>query len=76
MAVTIRNAPNRKNTQVKREIMAAPMRMNTPRNTNAMVIPMDSTNFCSCFGTAKFDMMMTKTNRLSILSEYSVSQPE
>lgn len=56
--------------------MAAPMRMNTPRNTNAIVMPMDSTNFCSCFGTAKFDIMMTKTNRLSILSEYSVSQPE
>ena len=29
-----------------------------------------------CFGTAKFDIIMTKTNRLSILSEYSVSQQE
>ena len=76
MAVTMRNAPNRKNTQVKREMMAAPTKMNMPRSTSATVMPTDSTNFCSSFGTAKFDMIMTNTNRLSMLSEYSVSQPE
>ncbi len=52
------------------------MRMNTPRSTSAIVMPTDNTNFCSFFGTAKFDMMMTNTKRLSMLSEYSVSQPE
>ncbi len=39
-------------------------------------MPTDSTYFWSTFGTAKFDMMMTKTNRLSMLSEYSVSHLE
>ena len=41
-----------------------------------MVMPTESTYFWSCLGTAKFDMMMTNTNRLSMDSEYSVSQPE
>ena len=30
-------------------------------NGTAIIMPTDSTNFCSLFGTAKFDMMMTNT---------------
>ena len=36
---------------------------------------MSSTVCCAEAGTLNRDMMMTKTKRLSRLSEYSVSQP-
>ena len=49
--------------------------MNPARSTSAMMMPTMSTRCWCCRGTANFDMMMTKTNRLSMLSEYSVSHP-
>ena len=51
---------------------AAPTAMNAPRRISASTIPNSST-LCWCSaGTAKLAMMMTKTNRLSTESEYSV----
>ena len=46
-----------------------------PRISSAITMPIDST-FCRYSrGTAKDDMMITNTNRLSTESEYSVIQP-
>ena len=49
--------------------------MKMPRMTSARMMPTSSAVCCSCRGTAKRAMMMTKTNRLSIDRLYSVSQP-
>jgi hypothetical protein len=70
--VKIRKAPKTKNTQTKRSIAAAPTAMKMPRRISASTIPNSSTLCWCAAGTAKLVMMMTKTNRLSTLSEYSV----
>ena len=46
--------------------------MKMPRITNAMTMPISSTFCWYCRGTAKLDMMMMKTNRLSIDNASSV----
>ena len=63
-------------TQKKQEKKDAAMRSSLEIGDQVTTIGGVIGRVCSCFGTAKFDIMMTKTNRLSILSEYSVSQPE
>ena len=68
----MRNAPNRKKTPTNASMSAAPTAMNAPRSTRASTMPNSST-LCWCSeGTWKLAMMMTKTNRLSTDSEYSV----
>ena len=54
---------------------AAPRAMKIPRMTRASTIPHSSTVCWYSRGTANLDMMITKTNRLSIDSEYSVIHP-
>ena len=51
------------------------MAMKMPRMTSAMTMPMSRAVCWYCRGTASLPMMMMKMNRLSIESEYSVSQP-
>ena len=52
-----------------------PRTMKIPRSTSAMMMPTMSTSCWYFRGTENLDMMMTKTKRLSIDSEYSVTQP-
>lgn len=54
---------------------AAPTAMNAPRITSARTMPMVSTFCWYSRGTAKVDMMITKTNRLSTLRAFSVTYP-
>src|SRR5512132_3745159 len=49
--------------------------MNTPRKINASTIPTSNACCCNSGGTLSLAMMTRNTNRLSIDSEYSVSQP-
>ena len=49
--------------------------MNTARKTSARMMPAIRTSCWFLLGTAKPAMITRKTNRLSIDSEYSVSQP-
>ncbi len=53
----------------------APTAMKIPRSTRAMTMPTMSADCCSFAGTPNLAMMMMKTNRLSTLRLYSVSQP-
>lgn len=46
-----------------------------PRNTSARTMPTSSASCWYLRGTLSADIKMMKTNRLSIESEYSVSQP-
>ena len=71
----MRNAPNRKNTQLKLWIAAAPAAMNAPRKISASTMPTISANCCRCRGTFSLAMMMMKMNRLSTDRLYSVSHP-
>ncbi len=52
--------------------MAAPRKMKPVRATSAKTIPKSSTFCWSSRGTAKLDMMMRNTNRLSTESAFSV----
>ena len=49
--------------------------MKIARRTRAAMIPNVSTLCCCAAGTANVVMMITKTKRLSTLSEYSTTQP-
>jgi hypothetical protein len=49
--------------------------MNRPRITKASTMPISSTRCWWTAGTPKADMMITKMNRLSTDSEYSVRYP-
>ena len=74
-AVHRRKAPKRKNTSMKRSMIADPARMKMPRKMRARMMPTMSTCCWYFLGTDKPLMMMTNTNRLSMLRLYSVSQP-
>ena len=49
--------------------------MKSPRITSAITMPTSSTRCWCTAGTLNAAMMMTKTNRLSTDSEYSVMYP-
>ncbi len=49
--------------------------MKIPRSTSAMMMPTMSTSCWYFLGTLNRLMMMTNTNRLSMLRLYSVSHP-
>ena len=67
--------PKMKKTSTKALMIAAPARMKMPRKMMAMMMPTMSTSCWYFRGTEKLPMMMMKTNRLSMLNEYSSSQP-
>jgi hypothetical protein len=53
----------------------APRRMKMPRRIRAMMMPTIRTSCWYFRGTENLAMMMMKTNRLSMLRLYSVTQP-
>ncbi len=54
-------------------MIAEPIAMKMPRITSAIAMPTSSTFCWKARGTAKLDMMMRKTKRLSTLSAFSVT---
>ena len=74
-AVQMRMPPKTQKTQLNCSMAAAPTTMKTVRRASATAMPISSTFCWYSRGTAKLDMMMTKTKRLSTLSAFSVMYP-